>query len=62
MVNEKEKLNTVPNHSQRQSRLLTESLKLLLGQGLTHSQPQGSERERRAHFLRNALKTELLIQ
>jgi hypothetical protein len=62
MVNEKEKSNVGLNSSQRQSRLMTESLKLLLGQGLTHSRPQGSEREQRAHFLRNALKTELLIQ
>jgi hypothetical protein len=62
MVNEKEKSNAGQNYSQRQSRLLTESLKLLLGQGLTHSNPQRSEREQRADFLRNALKTELLIQ
>ncbi len=62
MVNEKEKTNASQNFSHRQSRLLTESLKLLLGQGLTHSRPQSSEREQRAHFLRNALKTELLIQ
>jgi hypothetical protein len=62
MINENEKSKTNQAHVQRQSRLLTESLKLLLGQGLTHSQPQRSEREQRAHFLRNALKTELLIQ
>jgi hypothetical protein len=62
MINDNEKTKTNQAHVLRQSRLLTESLKLLLGQGLTHSQPERSEREQRAHFLRNALKTELLIQ
>ena len=62
MINENEKTKTNQAHLQRQSRLLTESLKLLLGQGLTHSQPLSSERKQRALFLKEVLKTEMLIQ
>ena len=46
--------------SQGQNRLLKESLKKLLGPGLLQAQPQRSEREEKAIFLKDALNFRLL--
>ena len=50
--NRKQKLNIL---SQGQNRLLQESLKQLLGQGLVQSYPEITEREQKALFLKEAL-------
>lgn len=46
--------------SKGQNRLLKESLKQLLGLGLIMNQPQRSEREERAAFLRDAINSKVL--
>jgi hypothetical protein len=46
--------------SQGQNRLLRESLKRLLGPGLVQTQPQRTEREEKALFLKEALNSKIL--
>lgn len=46
--------------SQGQNRLLKESLKRLLGPGLVQTQPQRTEREEKAHFLKDAFNSKIL--
>lgn len=46
--------------SRGQNRLLQESLKRLLGSGLLQTQPQRTEREERANFLKDALNSKIL--
>lgn len=46
--------------SQGQNRLLRESLKKLLGSGLVQTQPQRTEREEKALFLKEALNSKIL--
>lgn len=46
--------------SQGQNRLLQDSLKKLLGPGLVQTQPQRTEREERADFLKDALNAKIL--
>jgi hypothetical protein len=46
--------------SKGQHRLLKESLKQLLGHGLLQQEPQRTEREMRAQFLRDALSSRIL--
>jgi hypothetical protein len=60
VVNVKAKRKSRNILSKGQNRLLKESLKQLLGPGLTSPQPQRSEREERAAFLRDALNSKLL--
>ena len=43
-----------------QNRLLKKSLKKLLGLGLVQAQPQRTEREEKAVFLRDALNSKIL--
>ena len=50
--NRKQKRNIL---SRGQNRLLRESLKQLLGQGLIQSYPEITEREQKARFLKEAL-------
>ena len=60
MVNFKTKRKSRNVLTKGQNRLLKESLKQLLGPGLTSQQPQRSEREERAAFLRDALNSKVL--
>ncbi|MBA2404836.1 MAG: hypothetical protein H0V66_08700 [Bdellovibrionales bacterium] len=59
MVNVKIKRKNRNVLSQGQNRLLKESLKQLLGDGLTHN-PVRSDREERASFLKDALSSKFL--
>ena len=60
MVNVKAKRKSRSVLTKGQNRLLKESLKQLLGPGLTTQQPPRSEREERAAFLRDALNSKAL--
>jgi hypothetical protein len=60
MVNVKTKRKSRNVLTKGQNRLLKESLKQLLGPGLTLNPPQRSEREERASFLRDALNSKIL--
>lgn len=60
MVNVKAKRKSRSVLTKGQNRLLKESLKQLLGPGLTTREPQRSEREERAAFLKDALNSKLL--
>lgn len=55
----KGKKQTILSHGQ--DRLLKESLKKLLGSGLVQTQPQRTEREEKALFLKDALNSKILI-
>lgn len=60
MISVKAKKNSRHPLTKGQDRLLRESLKQLLGQGLLHHEPQRTQREMRAQFLRDALSSRVL--
>jgi len=60
MVNTQTKIKNCNILSKGQSRLLKESLKMLLGPGLGQTPEQKSQREEKATFLKDALNSKFL--
>lgn len=60
MVNLKSRRKIRNVLSPGQNRLLKESLKLLIGQGLIYSPSQRSERQQKENFLKEALNAKFL--